>query len=201
MVVDGGRAFTSPGTTIHLEAGPALGGWDDSPKEGDWVFLWLLLHKRRQGTSLVLSSNHLQPAFISRCFRPVSRWWLVGFFPIGAMGTMQDRVFRFQRPCPVPDISDGLVQLLTPGTRIREVVELMLVDRSGHGASVFDGDLVEVPRDRMGPLHTPSNGIGGGPPMVSQGTLVAVEGRVYCVLDLAGSKRAQVELYLLGVHL
>ncbi len=76
----------------------------------------------------------------------------------------------------------------------------MVVDRTGHGVSVFDGDLVDVPDPAVGRVHTPSSN-GGGPPVVARGTVVAVEGRVYCVQDLAGSGRSKADLYLCGVHL
>jgi len=200
-VYDGGKVADFLGGPLHLHAGIALGGRDDSPKEGDWTYVWLLQHKwASTRVSLALSSSPVEPTLVSKCFRGIGKWWLVGVWPIGTSGTLMNQVFRFQRPCPAP-LTEGVVQLPTPGISTREVVDLMLVDRSGHGAAVFDGDLVDVPEKPVGPLYTPSNGIGGGPPMVVTGTVVAVEGRVFCVLDHAGSKRAQVDLYLRAIHL
>jgi hypothetical protein len=200
-VLDGGKSATYLGGPLHLNAGIALGGRDDTPKEGNWAYIWLIQHRwAPTRVSLVLSSSPVEPVLVSKCFKGISRWWLVGVFPIGAQGTVEGRVFRFRRPCPVP-ISDGPVQLPTPGVSTRELVEVMVVDRSGHGVSVFDGDLVEVPDPPVAPVHTPSNGIGGGPPVVSRGAVVAVEGRVYVVQDLAGSGRAEAQLFLCGVHL
>jgi hypothetical protein len=201
QVIDGKHSVTFQGGWLNLNAGIALAGRDDTPSEGGWAYIWLLQHKRRQGSSLVLSSNPVEPVLVSKCFRCICRWWLVGVWPIGMEGTLIERQFRFQHPQKLRLSSGSAVQLPVPGIEPRELVELMVVDRSGHGVSVFDGDLVEVPEKAVGQLHTPSNGIGGGPAVVAKGMVVAMEGRVVVVQDLAGSGNARADLYLCGVHL
>lgn len=194
-----GRTIDFPGGTINLHSGVALAGRDDSPPGGGWVYLYLLQHKRSQTrTCLVMSSSPVTPVLVSRCFRGIKWSYLVGAWPLGGIrGTRVGGLFSFQHPQLVEVEVAGPVQLDTPGISLRERVVVMVMDKTGHGTSVFDGDLVDPPDPPVGPIHTPV----GGPPSTAVGTVVAVEGRVVLMMDLADSGMAEVDLYLCGVHL